>query len=326
MRPVSSETGARRVLRVGPMLPSLATRLDEDHDALDLPTPPGREAFLARHGAGVEVLVVSFGAPVGRDLLDLLPDLRAVVNFGVGYDNVDLDAARERGIVVSNTPDVLTDSVAELAVGLLLDVLRALSTADRYVRAGRWESDGPFPLTRQLAGRHVGILGMGRIGRAVAARLEPFGCTVGYHNRRRVEGLPYPYLGSPRALAEACDALVVLAPATPETRHLVDAAVLSALGPDGVLVNVARGSLVDETALVDALRAGTIAGAGLDVYADEPRVPAELRARDDVVLLPHVGSATEEAREAMARLVLDNLERFLSSGQLVTPVPDAGPR
>jgi lactate dehydrogenase-like 2-hydroxyacid dehydrogenase len=307
------------VLRVGRMLPSLAERLDTTYGAVELP-PDDADAFLADRGPGTRVLVVSFGHPVDAALLDALPDLGAVVNFGVGYDNVDVAAARERGVVVSNTPDVLNDSVAEITVGLLLDVLRGLSAGDRYVRAGRWEADAPVPLGRQLAGRRVGILGMGRIGQAVARRLEPFGCSISYHNRSRIDSSPYDYHGSAESLATASDALVVLAPATPETRHLVDARVLEALGADGVLVNVARGSLVDEHALLEALRAGTIAGAGLDVYADEPRVPRELWERDDVVLLPHVGSATSEAREAMARLVLDNVESFLGSGSLVTPV------
>jgi lactate dehydrogenase-like 2-hydroxyacid dehydrogenase len=314
-----SDVGSTAVLRIGSMLPSLAERLDSSYDALAVPLE-GTDTFLEQQGSGVRVLVVSFGHPVGRELLERLPDLGAVVNFGVGHDNIDLAAAGERGVVVSNTPDVLDDSVAELTVGLLLDVLRGLSASDRYVRSGHWEERGPFPLTRQLAGRRVGILGMGRIGEAVARRLEPFGCSIGYHNRRRVESSSYRYADSAAELAAWSDALVVLAPATPQTHHLVDAPVLEALGPDGVLVNVARGSLVDEEALVAALRSGTIAGAGLDVYAAEPQVPGELWDRDDVVLLPHVGSATHEAREAMAQLVLDNVERFLGSGALVTPV------
>ena len=300
------------------MLPSLAERLDATYGAVELPADA--ERFLAEQGSGVRVLVVSFGQPVDAELLDALPDLGAVVNFGVGYDNIDVAAARGRGVVVSNTPDVLDDSVAELTVGLLIDVLRGLSAGDRYVRAGRWEEDAPVPLGRQLAGRRVGILGMGRIGAAVARRLEPFGCSIGYHNRRPVESSAYPYHDSAVSLAAASDALIVLAPATPETHHLVDAGVLAALGPEGVLVNVARGSLVDESALLAGLEAGTFAGAGLDVYADEPRVPQELWERDDVVLLPHVGSATREAREGMAQLVLDNVEEFLRSGSLVTPV------
>jgi lactate dehydrogenase-like 2-hydroxyacid dehydrogenase len=315
--------GSTTVLRIGSMLPSLADRLDASYGALAVP-PDATGAFLEQHGRGARVLVVSFGHPVDRGLLDRLPDLGAVVNFGVGHDNIDLAAAGERGVVVSNTPEVLDDSVAELTVGLLLDVLRGISASDRYVRSGDWEEHGPFPLTRQLAGRRVGILGMGRIGEAVARRLEPFGCSIGYHNRSRVESSSYRYAETAVELAAWADALVVLAPATPETRHLVDAHVLEALGPDGVLVNVARGSLVDETALLAALDAGTIAGAGLDVYAAEPQVPRELWDRDDVVLLPHVGSATHEAREAMAQLVLDNVERFLASGSLVTPVEPRG--
>jgi lactate dehydrogenase-like 2-hydroxyacid dehydrogenase len=269
--------------------------------------------------AGVEVAVVGGGAPAGAAEMDALPDLRAIVNFGVGYDNVDVAEARRRGIVVSNTPDVLTDAVADLAAFLVVDVLRGITAADRFVRRGSWARGEHLPLTRDVRGAVVGVLGLGRIGTAAARRLEAFGAEVHYHSRTPKQ-VAWTYHASPVELAAASDVLVVLTPGGAETDRLVDATVLDALGPEGYLVNVARGSVVDEDALVAALEAGRIAGAGLDVFADEPRVPEALLDRDDVVLLPHVGSATVQTREAMGRLVLDNVDAFLERGELVTPV------
>jgi lactate dehydrogenase-like 2-hydroxyacid dehydrogenase len=300
-----------RVVRLGGLMPFVREWLGERYDAPDL-------ADLA-DPAGVQVAVVGGGAPAGAAEMDALPDLRAIVNFGVGYDNVDVEEARRRGIVVSNTPDVLTDAVADLAVFLVVDVLRGISAADRFVRRGAWAAGERFPLTRDVRGARVGVLGLGRIGTAAAERLEAFGAEVLYHSRSPKD-VAWTYADSPVALAEASDVLVVLTPGGAGTEHLVDAAVLDALGPEGYLVNVARGSVVDEEALVAALDEGRIAGAGLDVFADEPRVPGALLDRDDVVLLPHVGSATVQTREAMGRLVLDNVDAFLARGELVTPV------
>ncbi|MBI4901232.1 MAG: 2-hydroxyacid dehydrogenase [Actinobacteria bacterium] len=269
--------------------------------------------------SGIEVAVVGGGAPAGATEMDALPDLGAIVNFGVGYDNVDLAEASRRGIVVSNTPDVLTDAVADLAVFLVVDVLRGLTAADRFVRSGAWAAGEKFPLTRDVRGAVVGILGLGRIGTAAAERLESCGAEVHYHSRNPKD-VAWTYHASTVGLATASDVLVVLTPGGAGTEGLVDAAVLDALGPDGYLVNVARGSVVDEDALVAALEEGRVAGAGLDVFADEPHVPDALLARDDVVLLPHVGSATTQTREAMGRVVLDNVDAFLERGELVTRV------
>lgn len=258
---------------------------------------------------------------VRTEHLDRLPALGAVVNFGVGYDSTDVAEAARRGVLVSNTPDVLTDCVADTAVGLVIDVMRRLSAADRFVRGGEWAAGRVPALARRVTGAKVGILGLGRIGLAIAHRLEAFDATISYHNRRRRTGVSYGYAAGPAELAKGCDVLVVAASGGPESRHLVDAAVLDALGPVGFLVNVARGSIVDEQALVAALEAGRIAGAGLDVFSDEPRVPGALLDRDDVVLLPHLGSATVETRAAMTELALANVERFLTDGTLLTPVP-----
>ena len=305
----------RRVVRLGGLMPHVCDALSETYAACDLTD--------LDDPAGVEVAVVGHGHPAGVAEMDALPDLRAIVNFGVGYDNVDVAEASRRGVVVANTPDVLTDAVADLTVALVLDVLRRVSAADRFVRRGAWAAGETFPLTRDVRGSTVGILGLGRIGTAVAERLETFGAEIRYHSRSPKD-VAWPYDASPAALAGASDVLVVLTPGGDGTEHLVDAAVLDALGPAGHLVNVSRGSVVDEDALVRALDQGRIAGAGLDVYADEPHVPAALLDRDDVVLLPHIGSGTTETREAMGRLVLDNVAAFLECGKLLTPVPQPG--
>jgi lactate dehydrogenase-like 2-hydroxyacid dehydrogenase len=312
----------RTVLQVGPLKPSLEQTLAENYAAYLLPVEPSeREAFLSSHGAEITAAVTSGRTGVDAALMAALPNLGAVVNFGVGYDTTDVDAAAARGVGVSNTPDVLTDCVADTAVGLMIDVMRQFSAADRYVRAGQWPLTGNYPLTRQVSNSRVGIIGLGRIGSAIAQRLSAFGCTISYHNRSEKPDSPYTYVESPVELARGVDVLVVAAAGGRGTRQLVDADVIDALGSSGYLINIARGSVVDEPALVDALAHGRLAGAGLDVFADEPNVPAELLTLDNVVLLPHVGSGTVETRAAMEQLTLRNLDEFLESGQLVTPVP-----
>lgn len=309
------------VLRIGALHPLLEEVLAAEFAALRLPADPSaRNGFLDRHAERVRVVVCSGRTGVDRDLMGRLPRLEAVVHFGVGYDGTDAAGAAARGIRMSNTPDVLTDAVADTALALYLDVLRRFSAADRFVRRGQWETAGNYPLTAHASGRRVGILGLGRIGRAVARRLAALDCEIHYHNRRPVPGVEHVYHGSPAELAAAVDVLVVAVPGGPDSTGTVDARVLDALGPEGYLVNVARGSVVDETALVAALREGRLGGAGLDVHAAEPHVPAALRELENVVLLPHVGSATVETRRAMAELTLRNLRSYLADGTLVTPV------
>ncbi|MFE0750916.1 2-hydroxyacid dehydrogenase [Gordonia sp. NPDC058843] len=314
------------ILRVGPLKPSLEERLAETYGAERLPDDDEeRTSFLARNADAVTAVVTSGRTGVDAGLMAALPNLGAIVHFGVGYDTTDVDRATELGIGVSNTPDVLTDCVADTAVGLLLDTMRGLSAADRFVRAGRWPDEGNVPLTRKVSGTDVGILGLGRIGSAIAHRLDAFGCRISYHNRRPVTGSTYRYAASPAELAAEADVLIVAAAGGANTRHLVDREVLEALGPDGFLINVARGSVVDEDSLVDLLRQGHLAGAGLDVFAREPRVPEELLSMDNVVLLPHLGSGTVETRAAMEELTLENLESFLRTGDLTTPVVAPNP-
>ncbi len=316
-----TEPSPAEILLIRPMHNAVMEALARDFTLHRLDTAPDPEALLAATGPRIRGLAVGAQTPVDGALMDRLPGLEIIANFGVGYDTVDARAAASRGIVVTNTPDVLTDEVADLAVGLLLATLRRIPQADRYLRAGHWPK-APFPLSASLRGRTVGILGLGRIGRAIAARLGGFGVRIAYHGRRPQADVPYAYHSTLMGLAEAADVLMVVAPGGADTVKLIDARVLAALGPQGVLVNVARGSLVDEAALAEALRGGTILAAGLDVFADEPHVPADLAALDNAVLLPHVGSASHHTRAAMAQLVIDNLVAWFSGRGPLTPVEE----
>lgn len=280
------------------------------------------DAFLASHGP--EIRGVATSALYGRvddALFAALPALEIVASFGVGYDNVDAQAAAARGILVTNTPGVLNEEVADFAVGLLIATLRQMPQAERFLRAGRW-AEGPFPLSPTLRDRRVGILGLGGIGKAIARRLAGFGVEIAYHGRSRQADAAYPWHPTPLALAEACDTLIAILPGGAATRNIVDRAVLEALGRDGVFVNVARGSVVDEDALIAALADGTILAAGLDVYAHEPQVPQALLELPNVVLTPHIASGSEHTRTAMGRLVVDNLAAWFETGRPLTPVAE----
>jgi hydroxypyruvate reductase len=288
---------------------------------------PLQEAFSV-HGAPegaplerIRAIAGSGESKVGAELIAQLPALEIVSIMGVGYDGVDVSAAKARGVLVTHTPDVLNDDVADLALALALNIARRIPQADRHVRAGLWPQ-GPMPLATKLSGARMGIVGMGRIGQAIAERARAFGMSVAYTARSAKPGLPYTFHDQVTALAAQSDFLVVITPGGAATRKLIDAKVLAALGPKGYLVNVARGSVVDETALIEALQAGTIAGAALDVFENEPQVPAALRALDNVVLTPHIGSATTATRHAMANLAFQNLRAFFAGEKPPTPVPE----
>lgn len=268
--------------------------------------------------ATVEGILTRSNCRIEPALLDQLPALKVISTCGVGFDGIPLEITRARGIAVSNTPGVLSDAVCELTIGMLLGLLRRIPSADRFVKEGRWEQ-GLFPLTRSLAGSRIGIVGMGRIGQDLAGRLVSFKTSIAYFGPRP-KSLPYTYTASIQALAEQSDILILTCPGGPETDQLIDADVLSALGPRGILINMARGSVVDQAALIRALEQGAIAGAALDVFEDEPHVPEALRRLDNVLLTPHVGSATQETRVAMTRLAVDNLKSFFSIGRVLTPV------
>lgn len=308
-----------QILTVGPLPPSLMATLSERYRARALPDGPQRAGFLVDHGAGVRVVVTTGAAGVDTRIMSTLPSLEAIVHFGVGHDNTDLASARARGVAVSNTPGVLDDCVADTALALYLNLLRGFCAADRFVRSGQWSRE-QFPLQRRANRRAVGILGLGRIGCAIARRLAALDCTITYHNRHERPDVPYRYVASPLELARHAEVLVVAAAGGPGTAGLVSREVLAALGPEGYLINVARGSVIDETALIDMLETGGIAGAGLDVFAGEPHVPERLRALDRVVLLPHLASATKETRADMEALTLANVESYLRAGTLLSPV------
>jgi lactate dehydrogenase-like 2-hydroxyacid dehydrogenase len=308
-------TGATPVLlQLGAMAPDVQAALDAEFRCLDL------DAFERDPDSAARIrgLVMRSNQQLSDALLARLPNLEIIATFGVGYDGVPLDVAAGRAIVVANTPGVLNAAVAELCIGALLALLRRLPQADAFVRAGRWPQ-GAFPLGASLAGKRVGIVGLGGIGKDVARRLEPFGVQMAYHGRSD-QRLAWRFQVDLTALAGESDILIVTAPGGAQTRRMIDAGVLRALGPQGVLVNVARGSLVDQDALVEALVQGHIGGAALDVFDDEPNVDARLFAFENVVLLPHIGSATAETRAAMGALMLDNLRTWFREGRAVTPV------
>jgi len=309
------------VLMPGPMHPAVAAGLEGHCELIRLWEETDPDAVLAARRDEI-VAVATGGGLIDGPFLDRLPAVRIVASFGVGYDRIDANAAAERGVVVTNTPGVLDDEVADTALGLLLMTVRELPQAERYLREGKWQ-DGPYPLTRAtMHGRRMGILGLGRIGQAIADRATPFGISVAYHNRRRKD-VGYRYYPSLVEMARDVDVLMIVIPGGDSTRHLVDAEVLEALGPDGILINVSRGSVVDEQALVDALRANTILSAGLDVFEHEPKVHPDLLTLPNAVLLPHVGSATMPTRTAMGNLVVDNLRNWLAHGTPLTPVPES---
>ncbi|MFL5425309.1 MAG: 2-hydroxyacid dehydrogenase [Myxococcales bacterium] len=279
------------------------------------------DAGLAAHGPAIRAIVTRGRDKIGEEMLARLPAVELIANFGVGYDSIDVDAARRHGVIVTNTPDVLNDEVADLSVALLLATVRQIPQAERYLRSGRWLS-GNFPLGPTLRDRTVGLIGMGRIGRRIAQRLRAFDVPVVYHSRTPQADVPYKHYPDLRAMAAEVDTLLAIIPGGAGTRGIVDASVLAALGPRGIFINVARGSVVDERALIEALRSKTILAAGLDVFADEPRVPAALLDLDNVVLLPHVGSATVYTRGLMGKLVVDNVVSWFEGKGPVTPVPE----
>ena len=298
------------VLCATPLMDYAIGKLEADYDLHRLDRAENRSALLAEIGPSVRGIVTNGKADA--ELMAACPNLEIVSSFGVGYDGVDVGYAGENGIVVCNTPDVLNDEVANTAIILLLAVFRKIVAYDKYVRAGRWVAEGDPPLTRSVSGKQIGIVGLGRIGKTIAEKLQVFGCMIAYHGRTQQADVTYPYHADPVSLAESSDAIIVITPGGAATQHMINRDVIDALGPDGVLINVARGSVVDEQALVEALAEGRLGAAGLDVFESEPNVPEALFQMDNVTLQPHQGSATVETRQAMADRMLDNLASFLA--------------
>jgi len=309
-----------RILVPGTIRERVLDRLKDTFDIVRI--EKADPALLARSEAA-SISGVAVSGSFDAAMIEHLPSLEIIASFGVGYDGVDVTAAAGRGVVVTNTPDVLNDEVADTTVGLLINTVRRLPQAETWLREGRWTREGAFPLTPlSLRGRRAGIYGLGRIGLAIAERLKGFGIEIAYHTRRPREGVPYAYHPSLMELAEAVDILIAIVPKTAETHRTIDAAVLRALGPNGVLINVGRGWTVDEAALAAALHDGVIAAAGLDVFYDEPNVPEALLSAPNTTLLPHVASASVVTRDAMADLVADNLLAWFERGAALTPVPE----
>ena len=303
--------------KLSPLYTAQLSAAYQFHDPLHETDP----AAFAKVAPLVRAVAGSGDSKVSAELMAQLPALELISIMGVGYDGVDVAAAKARGVTVTHTPNVLNDDVADLAIGLMLCAARQLPAAERYVRSGQWLK-GPMPLARKMSGARLGLVGMGRIGQAIAQRAQAFGMQIAYHTRSPKAGVPYAYHADLLSLARDSDFLVLITPGGAGTRHLVNAQVLQALGPKGILVNVARGSVVDEVALIEALEAGVIGGAALDVFEDEPRVPQRLIDLPQVVLVPHIGSATGQTRQAMADLAFGNLREHFAGRPVLTPVPE----
>jgi lactate dehydrogenase-like 2-hydroxyacid dehydrogenase len=307
------------LLITGPMYPPTLAELEQTYTAHRYWTAPDKDALLASLADKVTAVASSNSGGINGAMIAKLPKIKVISHFGVGYDTVDVDAARKRGIPVTNTPDVLTEEVADLAIALLLATVRRVPQGDKYVREGKWLK-GAMALTESVQGKTLGILGIGRIGRAIARRAEAFNLKIVYQGPNRKSDVSWTYFADPVALAKEADIVIAACPGGESTRGLVSRAVIEAIGPKGTFVNISRGSVVDEPALIEALQSGKLGSAGLDVFADEPRVPEAFFAMDNVVLQPHVASATHQTRQAMGQLVIDNLAAHFAGKPLLTPV------
>jgi len=309
-----------RLLQISPITPPADARLARDYDVVALWKEADPLGYLVAHGSQFAAAAIHLRFAFDAAMLAALPNLKALCNFGAGYDKIDVAAARARGVQVSNTPGVLDECVADTAIGLLIDAARGFSTTTRFVREGQWKAGKQRPLMTRVNRKNLGLVGYGGIGRAIARRADGFGMTVRYNSRKAVAGAPHAHEPDLLALARWADFLVLACPGGPATRHMINAQVLDALGPQGILVNIARGSVVDEAALVAALKEGRIAGAGLDVYENEPNIPDELLAMDNVTALSHIAGFTRESRADMEALVCDNVDAFFKTGKVLTPV------
>ncbi len=313
------------LLQTGPMMPLIERQLLEAFEVHKAATPAGMEEALAKAGSRIEAVCTGGHTGVATDaaLIARLPKLKVIGNFGVGYDSIDASAAAKRGIIVTNTPDVLNEEVADTALGLLLMTVRELGQAEQYLRAGKWGTDGDYRLSpASLRDRKLGMVGYGRIGKAIAKRAAAFGLPISYFGRTKQADVTYPFYNDIVAMARDVDTLMIITPGGAATQSLINKAVFEALGPRGIIINVARGSVVDEPALIDALRQGTIFAAGLDVFYNEPKINPELMTLPNAVLLPHLGSASVYTRDGMGQLVVDNLTAYVAKKTPLTPVAE----
>lgn len=317
----ASTTGQQPgILQIAPMAPQVEAALNAAYAVHRFWEAADRDAFVAQIGPSVRGVATNGHSGCPTPLIDALPNLEIIASYGVGYDAINIADCKTRGVRVSNTPDVLNDAVAEITLGLMIALCRKIPQSDRYTREKRWVEEGNYPLTGELTGATVGILGLGRIGKEIARRCQAFKMRVVYHGRSKQAFQPYEYYADLTEMARDVDWLVVIAPGSAQTEGVVSRAVMAALGPEGCLVNVARGSLIDEPAMVEMLGAGALGGAALDVFAAEPSVPEALLGMDNVVLSPHQGSATHKTRAAMGDLVIQNLAAHFRGDPLLTPV------
>lgn len=311
-----------KIVQIGSLggSPGADEALRKQFDVLPLWQMSDREQAL-KDAADVEVVVTSAVHGCKADVIEKLPNLKLICNWGVGYDSIDIEAAAKHGVAVTNTPEVLNDCVADEAWGLMIAVARHIPQGDQFVRTNRWENqNGMLPLGTRVSGKKLGIVGLGRIGMAIAKRGEGFDMEIAYHNRNARPDVPYTYVAELTELAKWSDFLVVATVGGASTRKLVSRDVLKALGPTSYIINIARGPVIDETAMVELLQSGELGGAGLDVFENEPKVPDALKSMNNVVLMPHVGSATTETRKAMFDVVMQNLQAFFAGKALLTPV------
>ncbi|MEP2029165.1 MAG: 2-hydroxyacid dehydrogenase [Paracoccaceae bacterium] len=309
------------LLLIGEATDVMLTRLGDRFEIRKFADLSDPLTWVAQNGEQIEYVATNGHDGIKPEVMAALPNLKVISCYGVGYDAIDTAMARERGVIVTHTPNVLNAEVATTALLLLMSCYRELLRDDAYVRSGRWDKDGNAPLTRSMDNQTIGILGLGRIGQAIADKLAPFGATIVYHSRNKKD-VAYRYYDNLTEMAGDVDALICITPGGPSTNRIVNADVINALGARGTLINVSRGSVVDEEAMIVALQDGRLGWAGLDVFAEEPRVPEALRQLTNVVLLPHVGSATIETREAMGALTVDNLLQHLANGTVISPVPE----
>ncbi|EBA03135.1 putative D-isomer specific 2-hydroxyacid dehydrogenase [Rhodobacterales bacterium HTCC2150] len=309
-----------KILQIGGATDAMLARLSA-FDITELYGLADAPAWLAQNGAGIEYVLTNGHDGIKPDVMAALPDVKLISCYGVGYDAIDTTTAVERGITVTHTPNVLNDEVATTTIMLMLACYRNLINDDAYVRAGKWEAEGNTPLTRSADNRRVGILGLGRIGQAIADKLAAFNSEISYHSRNQKD-VPYKYYGDLTKMARDVEVLICITPGGPATDKIVNREVIEALGSDGTLINVSRGSVVDEAEMIAALSEGRLGWAGLDVFEAEPKVPAELRALKNVVLLPHVGSATVETRAAMGNLTVDNILQYQKDATVISAVPE----
>lgn len=311
---------SQKILAIGHLLPAEMSQLEHDYDVVKLYKSENPETLLQEIKSEVKIILSGYWTPIRSNLIEALPNLELIAQFGVGTDNIDLEICKQRDISVTNTPDILTDETADTAMALLLSTTKRVAEADMYVRVGKWESGAAFPLGTSLKGKTVGIVGMGRIGKSIARKCEAFDMKILYTGPNEKTGVPYGYEPDLNALAQRSEVLILACSGNPTTERIIDREVLGNLGKNGILINISRGSVIDQPALVEVLVNRKIQAAGLDVYDGEPHVPDELKSLDNVVLLPHIGSATKETRAAMGRLVIDNIAAHANGHQLITKV------